>query len=129
MNKKELYNPEWILDKTIKKWVLVNEGMVGYVYPQITRDYKWEVFRSTDSVPFVEGIGRDRIAAFAAVEKVIGYKYFVEPEYTMSAGCRCGSCEDPTGKWRVWDRYDTVELLFDCESEAVAWVVAQEKDK
>ena len=72
MNKKILYNPEWNLDKTIKKWVLVNQGMVGYVYPQVTRDYKWEVFRSTDSEPFLEGIAKDRGAALYAVEKVLG---------------------------------------------------------
>ena len=72
MNKKQLYNPEWNLDKTIKKWVLVNQGMVGYAYPQVTRDYRWEVFRSTDSQPFVEGIAVDRGAALYAVEKVLG---------------------------------------------------------
>lgn len=129
MNKKILYNPEWNLDKTIKKWVLVNQGMVGYVYPQVTKDYKWEVFHSTDSQPFVEGIAKDRGAALYAVEKVLGYKYFVEPEYDMVTGCRCGSCQEQTGKWRVWDRADTDDLLFDSESEAIAWVIAQQKDK
>lgn len=121
-----LYNPKWYLDKTLKKWVLGNGELTGFVFPQDTMDYKWEVYYKTATIELVaQGTAHDRTAASAAVEKQLGYNFFIEPEYAMSKGCKCGCCEDPTGKWLVWNRSDTANLKFDNENEAIAWVESQ----
>lgn len=119
-----LYNPDWIKTKD-GDWTVSNGPSFGVVRPAITRDYHWNIFSSTDGVSICSGAAPDRIAAFAAVEKQLGYLFFVDEEYKASAGCRCGSCEDPTGNWRVWNRDDTVNLLFASKAEAIAWVLQQ----
>jgi len=117
-----LYNPDWI--KTPDgAWNLSGSDYFGVVRPQITRDYSWKVFPATGGAEISAGVSVDRIAAFTAVEKILGYDFFIEPEYVASKGCRCGSCEDPTGKWRLWNREDTINLLFDTEGDAIAWVL------
>lgn len=118
-----LYNPEWFLDKKIKKWTLLNSQMIGLVFPQVTRDYKWQVYTLIGSQLVGEGVSPDRVYASAAVEKLMGFHFWIQPQYELVGDCRCGCCDQPTGKWRVWNREDTVDLVFDTEGEAIAWVV------
>lgn len=122
-----LYNPDW--RKQGKTWSLTNGEKLGIVEPQITRDYKWEVF-AIEGGPVLEcGVSPDRIAAFATVENLLGYQYFIEPEYAMEKGCRCGSCSEPTGKWLVSNRDFTINLLFDSEGEAIVWIMEKHGEK
>lgn len=46
-------------------------------------------------------------------------RFSVEPEYEWQEGCRCGSCYEPTGRWKVCDINDIEEdQYFDTEKEA-----------
>jgi hypothetical protein len=121
-----LYNPDWHKRNDSKEWRLVNPGLTGVVYPQVTRDYKWEIYYTSGSgAPYKSGSSPDCIQAFSAVEKEMGYKFFLEKDYVASKGCRCGSCVDETGKWMVYTRDDTVNMLFNSESEAINWILTQ----
>ena len=113
-------NPHWRRQE--KKWILNSPNLIGFVYPQDTMDYKWEVRKIDSSQIIEEGSSPDRIIASSQVEKRLNYLYFVEPEYEMNKGCRCGCCEDPTGKWKVWNRDDTINELFDSEEAAIRWL-------
>ena len=87
--------------------------VINNIFNKITMDYKWEVRKIDSSQIVEEGSSPDRIIASSQVEKRLIYLYFVEPEYEMSKGCRCGCCEDPTGKWKVWNRDDTINRSTD----------------
>lgn len=91
-----LYNPDWIYKD--RSWSLLSAHGLGRVAAQVTRDYCWEVFDIKGGELVDKGTAPDRIAAYAGAEALLGYKYFVEEEYQMPRGCRCGSCQDPTGK-------------------------------
>ena len=114
-----LYNPDWI--KKTGEWTLVTSERMASVRPQITRDYSWTVYDVVTGSVLESGSAPDRVAAFAAAESVLGYKWFIEKEYAMEKGCRCGSCTEPTGRWMVYDRADTVQEFFSTEGEAIAW--------
>ncbi len=118
-----LFNPEWA--KRNGEWVLASAQHIGKVAVQIARDYSWAVFGIADGGQVAGGTVSDYIEAFAAAEAVMGYKYLLDPEYEMDAGCRCGSCTSPTGRWIVSNRADTVEEYFNSEGEAVAWILEQ----
>lgn len=118
-----LYNPEW--EKRGGEWVLASAQYIGKVAAQITRDYSWAVFGIADGRQVAGGTTPDRIAAYAAAEAVMGYAYLLDPEYEIDAGCRCGSCTSPTGRWIVSNRADTVEEHFNSEGEAIAWILEQ----
>lgn len=46
-------------------------------------------------------------------------RFEVEPDYELDKGCRCLSCWEPTGKWRVRDMDDEYEdTIFNTEEEA-----------
>lgn len=46
-------------------------------------------------------------------------RFSVEPEYELQEGCRCGSCYERTGRWKVCDINDIEEnQYFDTEKEA-----------
>lgn len=122
-----LYNPDW--RKQGKTWSLTNGQKLGIVESQVTRDYKWEVFAIEGGPVLENSIAPDLPAAQTAVEKLLGYHFFVEMEYQMEKGCKCGSCTEPTGKWLVSNRDDTVDLLFDSEGEAIAWIMEQHGEK
>lgn len=118
-----LYNADWRKQGDV--WSLTNGVRLGTVRAQVTRDYYWEVFNIEGGPALASGNAPDRIAAQAAVEELLDYHFTVEMEYVASPGCRCGSCVDPTGKWLVYNRADTVNLRFDSEAEAVAWILEQ----
>jgi hypothetical protein len=118
-----LYNPEWI--KKGEEWVLLSAQHIGRVRPQVTRDYSWSVHDIVTGQQIAGGSAPDRIAAYARAEKVMGYRYLLEKEYAAEPGCRCGSCSEPTGRWIVSNRQDTVEEYFSSEGEAVAWILEQ----
>lgn len=116
-----LYNPDW--QKKQDRWVLASGEKFAVVRPQITRDYSWQIFEAAGGTLISSGSSPDRIAAFNAVESTLGYRFFVEPEYVMEKGCRCGSCTEPSGRWMVFTRDDSVEEFFASESEAILWVL------
>jgi len=116
-----LYNPDW--KKQGNTWTLTNGILLGIVQSQVTRDYKWEVYAIEGGPVLHSGISSDRIAAMNQVEKLLGYFYFVEMEYEMEKGCRCGSCTEPAGKWLVYNREDTINEKFSSESEAINWIL------
>lgn len=118
-----LYNADWRKQGDV--WSLTNGVRLGTVRAQVTRDYSWEVFNIEGGPALASGNSPDRIAAQAAVEELLDYRFTVEMEYVASTGCRCGSCVDPTGKWLVSNRADTINLRFDSEAEAVAWIMEQ----
>jgi hypothetical protein len=116
-----LYNPDW--KKQGNTWSLTNTQLLGIIQSQVTRDYKWEVYGIEGGPVLHSGISPDLVAAFNQVEKLLGYFYFIEMEYEMEKGCRCGSCTEATGKWVVYNRDDTVNEKFDSESEAIVWIM------
>jgi hypothetical protein len=118
-----LYNPDW--RKQGDTWMLTNGVGLGTVRSISMSNYSWEVLPLEGGSVIASGDAPDRIAAQTAVEEFLGYYFTVEPEYEMSAGCRCGSCVDPTGKWLVSNRSDTVNETFDSEGEAIAWIMNQ----
>ena len=56
---------------------------------------------------------------------MLNYNFLIDQEMIPSEGCRCGSCSDPTGKWIVSNKEDSIELKFDSEEEAIKWVNKQ----
>lgn len=113
-------NPDWVKHKD--SWILADPDYLYQVRPQVTRDYGWYVYDKKTNETVKRGSSTDRIAAMFEIEKIAGYKYFVEAEYEMEKGCRCGSCMEPTGKWSVSTRDDTLYELFDSEEQALEWV-------
>jgi hypothetical protein len=122
-----LYNPDW--KKRDDGWHLSNGVCRGVVSPQITRNYHWEVHFLTGSGLWDSGTAPDHISAMNEVEKRLHYKFTVEPEYQLEKGCRCLSCEEPTGKWLVTNREDTISKVFDTEEAAIAWGMEYWRDK
>ena len=122
-----LYNPDW--RKQGQTWSLTNGEKLGIVDYEDTGDYKWQVYAIEGGPVLESGVSPDLIRARLAVEKILGYEFFIEMEYQMEKGCRCGSCTEPTGKWQVYNRDDTVNLLFDSEGEAIAWIMEQHGEK
>lgn len=122
-----LYNPDW--RKQGQTWSLTNGEKLGIVDYEDTGDYKWQVYAIQGGPVLESGVAPDLIRARLAVEKILGYHFFVEMEYQMEKGCKCGSCTEPTGKWQVYNRDDTVNLLFDSEGEAIAWIMEQHGEK
>ena len=118
-----LYNADW--RKQGNSWTLTDGVRLGTVRNASISNYTWEVLPIEGGRVIASGDAPDRIAAQTAVEELLGYYFTVEPEYEMSAGCRCGSCVDPTGKWLVSNRRDTVNEKFDSEGEAIAWIMNQ----
>jgi len=121
-----LYNADW--RKQGDLWSLTNGVRIGSVRAQGTRNYSWEVFNIEGGPVLASGSANDRIYAQAAVEELLDYRFTVEMEYVASPGCLCGSCVDPTGKWLVSNRTDTVNLRFDSEADAVAWIMEQQSE-
>lgn len=118
-----LYNPDW--RKKDGTWSLTDGVRLGTVRSLSISVYEWQVVPVEGGAAIASGNAPDRIAAQTAVEELLGYLFTVEPEYEMSTGCRCGSCVDPTGKWLVSNRRDTVNETFDSEGEAIAWIMNQ----
>ena len=116
------YNADWrnIGNGTFQ---FIEGAQVGIVRPQVTRDYAWEVHEKGQII--ASGVARDRILGMAIIEKLFGYHFEIEPEMELEKGCRCGSCQERTGRWLVWNRDDTINLVFDSEAEAIAWVESQ----
>lgn len=121
-----LYNADW--RKQGDLWSLTNGVRLGSVRAQGTRNYSWEVFNIEGGPVLASGSATNRIYAQAAVEELLDYRFTVEMEYVASSGCLCGSCVDPTGKWLVSNRTDTVNLRFDSEADAVAWIMEQQSE-
>lgn len=116
-----LYNPEWT--KQGNTYTLLSTDKVGVIQSQITRDYKYSVNSIQNGELSISGVSPDLYKAQYLVEKEMGYEFFVELEYVMEKGCRCGSCQESTGKWLVFNKDDTVNLKFDSESEAIQWIM------
>jgi hypothetical protein len=121
-----LYNADW--RKQGNLWSLTNGVRLGSVRAQGTRNYSWEVFNLEGGPVLASGSATYRIDAQAAVEELLDYRFTVEMEYVAIPGCLCGSCVDPTGKWLVSNRADTVNLRFDSEADAVAWLMEQQSE-
>jgi len=121
-----LYNADW--RKQGNLWSLTNGVRLGSVRAQGTRNYSWEVFNLEGGPVLASGSATYRIDAQAAVEELLDYRFTVEMEYVAIPGCLCGSCVDPTGKWLVSNRADTVNLRFDSEADAVAWIMEQQSE-
>ena len=50
-------------------------------------------------------------------------RFDIEPEYVLEEGCRCLSCFEPTGRWRVSDIEDKIQdVYFATEKDARDWV-------
>lgn len=50
-------------------------------------------------------------------------RFEIEPEYVLEEGCRCMSCWERTGRWKVVDMEDRLaDVYFDTEESATAWV-------
>mgnify|MGYP003346658289 CR=1 FL=1 len=116
-----LYNPDW--KKQGHTWSLTNTQLLGIVQSQVTRDYKWEVYSIEGGPLLHSGVSPDLPHAMFQVEKLLDYLYFIEMEYQMEKGCRCGSCTELTGKWLLYTRDDSVNITFDSEGEAIAWIM------
>lgn len=110
------YNPEWRRQGNVH--TLISDGLIGIVR---VPECEWEV-NPIERGTVMSGKTDDLIAAKAAVEKIMGYKFFLEEDYKTEPGCKCGSCSMFTGKWRVTSRDDIVDMLFDSEAAALEWI-------
>ncbi len=46
-------------------------------------------------------------------------RFSVDSEWEWQEGCRCGSCYEPTGRWKVMDLYDIIpDEFFPSQDEA-----------
>lgn len=120
---KSLYNPNW--NKKNSQWVLENDVQIGTISELLLNDneYVWKIVDKETNKIFKSDFSVNSLyEAKLIVQKLMNYNFFVEPEYSMSIGCKCGSCSDPTGKWLVSNSEDSINLLFDSEEEAIKWV-------
>ena len=126
-----LYNPEWT--KQGNTYSLLSTDKVGVVQMREMRYntcwYTYSVNSIQNGESYISGVSPGLYTAEYLVEKEMGYEFFVEMEYVMEKGCKCGSCTEPTGKWLVYNKDDTVNLLFDSEGEAIAWIIEQYGEK
>lgn len=122
-----LYNPEWT--KQGNTYTLLSTDKVGVVQSQVTRDFKYSVNSIQNGELSISGVSPELYKAKYLVEKEMGYEFFIEMEYEMEKRCRCGSCTEPTGKWLLYNKDDTINLKFDSESEAIEWVMIKHSEE
>jgi hypothetical protein len=121
-----LYNPDWT--KQGNTYTLLSSDKVGIIQKIDAQYFKYSVNFIQNGDLCIDDLASTLNAAKYFVEKEMGYEFFVELEYVMEKGCRCGSCMESTGKWLVFNKDDTIDLKFDSENEAIQWINIQKAE-
>lgn len=114
------YNPEWRKQGNV--FTLHDGDVIGIVR---LPDNSYEIV-SVEGQIILSGIADEIVKAKTIVENRMGYHFFLEEDCEMDVGCKCGSCTHYTGKWQVYNRQDTIDMLFDSEAAAIEWIEKSE---